>query len=155
MDKIYRVKFQTNLIISACILFLLSSCTVKWVGDYDAEAASNIQKVAKTTDAFLLNMMLTSSSDDGSRQFENYAGGYAAIESELVSLRLQNQVRPINDHSIRISKIALEMWLDYMNEHKNDDSVSDGILKLNRMYMQDVFRAMLIAEEGKNFVKPE
>lgn len=151
----YLIERNKFLPFSILILFAVSSCTVKWVGDYDAEAATNIQKVAKTTDAFLLSMMLTSSTDDGSRNFDNYAGGYAAIESELVSLRLQNQVRPINEHSSRISEIALEIWLGYLNEHKENDTVSDGILQLNRLYMQDVFKAMLIAEEGKNFANPE
>ena len=133
----------------------LSACTVKWVADYDADLAASVQQVAKTTDAFYLNMLESSSRSDSTRNYSYFAPGYATIEAELNSIRLQNQIKALNEHSTRISEIAIEMWVDYKTEHKTDGTISDGIIKLNRVYMQDVYRAMLIAEEGKNFTKPE
>lgn len=129
-----------------------SGCTMKLVEDHNSEISSVIVKVAKTTDAFLLNMIVSSSVTDGSRSFENYAGGYAAVENELISLRLQNQVRPLNDNAYRITETALEMWLEFAQKHKENDSVSNALIEEMRISMQDAFRAILIADEGEQFI---
>lgn len=151
---ILKKNLVISLLIAVLTLLSFSSCTVKWVADYDNELSASIQEIAKTTDTFYLTMLETSSVTDGSRDYASFAEGYASIEGELSNIKLRNQVRALNEHSTRISEIAIEMWTDYKNEHKTDSTISDGIIKLNRMYMQDVFRAMLIAEEGKNFSKP-
>lgn len=128
---------------------------MKLVENYDAEVSSSIIKVAKTTDAFLLNIMVTSSVADGSRVFENYAGGYAAVENELISLRLQNQVRPVHDHAFQVTEASLETWLDFAGKHEQNDTISDALIDEMRITMQQVFRAMLIEEEAEKLLMLE
>lgn len=148
----YKSNFLTKSIISAFILMLHVGCTVKLVEDQSAEVSGAIIKVAKTTDAFLLNISVTSSSVDGSRAFDNYAGGYAAIENELISLGLQNQVRPINKYAFEIVEIALNKWLEFAAKHEQNDTISDTSIDEMRVTMQDIFRAMLIEDEGERYL---
>ncbi|MBO6792986.1 MAG: hypothetical protein JJ895_03675 [Balneolaceae bacterium] len=139
-------------IIFGSLLAGLSGCTLKLAEDYDAQTSGSIIKVAKTTDAFLLNMLVSSSATDGTRTFENYAGGYAAVENELISLGLQNQVRPLHDYTFQITEITLELWLDFAGKHKQNDTMSDLLIDEMRVSMQDAFRAMLIADEGAEYL---
>ncbi len=128
---------------------------MKLVENYDSQISSSIIKVAKTTDAFLLNILVSSSATDGSRSFENYAGGYAAVENELISLGLQNQVRPLNEYAFQITEVTLDIWLQFADKHKLNDTLSDNLIEEMRVSMQDAFRAMLIADEGEQFLLPD
>lgn len=151
----YKSIFLTKSILTAFILMLHVGCTMKLVEDQSAGVSGAIIKVAKTTDAFLLNISVTSSSVDGSRAFDNYAGGYAAIENELISLGLQNQVRPINKYAFEIAEIALNKWLEFAAKHEQNDIISDTSINEMRVTMQDIFRAMLIEDEGERYLMIE
>ena len=131
------------------LIFILFGCRVELVNDYDAELSTHIQNVAKQTDLFYLNMLETTSNDGNGRRYSNFAEGYAKIQAELNSLLQKNKIKPLNEHSTRICEIALQFWQDYKNEHKEYDEISDSEIDLNRLYLQDIFYAMLVAEEGK------
>ena len=148
------IKLSKRINYAIISLVILSSCTVKWVTDYDETLATSIQEIAKHTDAFYLNMLETTNKDDNTRNYQNFAEGYAEIEAEINNIKLRNEVKSLNENSIKICGIVLEMWIDYKKEHKDGTTISDGIIKLNKSYMQDAFKAMLIAEEGKKFEKP-
>ena len=77
---------------------------------------------------------------------------YVDIEVELNALLNKNRVRPLNAHSTRICEITLQLWQKYKEEHKTDNTLSDGLIKLNRMTLANLFLAMQVAERGKDLV---
>ena len=74
------------------------------------------------------------------------------IEVEINSLLNKNKVRPLNENSTRICEITLQLWQKYKEEHKTDNTLSDGLIKLNRQSFSDLFFAMQVAEEGKKII---
>ena len=136
-----------RLIFFLFIGLLFSACKVQFVPDYDNTLAIDIDKTSKMIDHFYLSTMAKSTTAE--RQYTKFIDEYVAIEVEINSIITRNKIRPLNANSTRISEIALQFWKKYQMEHKEDNSISDGIIKLNQKYMTDLFYAMRVAEEGK------
>ena len=150
------MKEQINLL-SNRILFsifflsviIITSCRVTFIPSYDAEISEQIENTAKEVDRFYLSMLETTSASNDGRAFQHFSEQYVAIEVELNSLLNKNKIRPLNEHSTRICEITLELWIKYKEEHKTDNKLSDGLIKLNRKTFSDLFYAMQVAEKGK------
>lgn len=135
-----------------CILFS-GGCKVTFVPGYDARISDQIVNIAKEVDKFYLSMLETTTAADSGRIYRNFAEQYVSIEVELNSLLIKNKIRPLNENSTRICEITIEMWIKYKEEHKKDDSLSDGLIRLNRKTFSDLFYAMQVAEKGKQIAK--
>jgi hypothetical protein len=120
--------------------------------EYNAELSKNIENTAKLVDKFYLSMYETTSVENNGRSYDKFAGQYVEIEVEIKSLLNRNKIRPLNENSTRISEITLELWQKYKEEHKTDNTLSNGLIQLNMKTFADLFFAMQVAEEGKNLV---
>ena len=133
-------------------LLLLFSCRVTLLPEYSAELSKNIENTAKLVDKFYLLMYETTSAENDGRNYDKFAGQYVEIEVEINSLLNRNKIRPLNENSTRICEITLELWQKYKEEHKTDNTLSNGLIRLNRLTFADLFFAMQVAEEGKKLV---
>jgi len=133
-------------------MLLFSACKVTFVPEYDAELSAQIDETAKMVDRFYLEMLETTSNQNGGRAFEKFIQGYIDVEVELNSLLNKNKIRPLNENSTRICEITLQLWAKYKDEHKTDNGLSDGLIKLNRQTFSDLFYAMQVAERAKEIV---
>jgi hypothetical protein len=141
--------YKKSSFVLAFLIFLFTSCKVHFVADYNIEMAKQIDATSKMVDNFYLTMLEKTKSDSAGRAYVNFTDKYIDIEVELNSLLNKNKVRPLNQNSIRIAEIALQIWNKYKEEHKKDNTLSNGLIKLNMKYMNDLLFAMLIAEQGK------
>jgi hypothetical protein len=133
-------------------IIVLTSCKVTFIPNYDSDISEQIENTAKSVDKFYLSMLETTTSSDDGRVFSKFSEQYVNIEVELNSLLNKNKIRPLNENSTRICEITLELWIKYKEEHKSDNSLSDGLIKLNRKTFSDLFFAMQVAEKGKEIV---
>jgi hypothetical protein len=122
---------------------------VKIVPSYDSKIADQINSLTKTVDKFYLSMLETTKAEDGGRAFSKFSEKYVDIEVELNSLLNENKVRPLNENSTRICEITLQLWMKYKEEHKKNNTLTDGLIKLNRLTLTDLFLAMQNAEIAK------
>ncbi len=153
MKHITIQKTRPLLFIMALIsLTAFYSCRVTLVPPYDAVIMEQIDETSKAVDKFYLIMLETTSNTGGERSYELFAEDYVNIEVELNSLLNKNKVRPLNDNSIRICEITLQLWQKYKLEHKEDNSLPDGMIELNRQTFSDLFYAMQVAEKAKEIV---
>ncbi len=144
----------TRFLLLAYLLFAigsLSSCKVQLVPSFNAILAQDIVATAKKIDNFYLSMHEV---PVNKRQYQLFTNGYVLLEADLNSLLNQNKVRPLNKESTRISEIAVTLWIKYKTEHKTDDTLSDGLIKLNRKTLSDLLYAMQVAEDAKNIPNP-
>jgi hypothetical protein len=148
--SLHRKGAFIGLILLSILLF--SACKVTFVPEYDAELSSQIDETAKMVDRFYLEMLETTSNQNGGRAFEGFVQGYIDVEVELNSLFNRNKIRPLNENSTRICEITLQLWAKYKEEHKTDNALSDGLIKLNRQTFSDLFYAMQVAEKAKEIV---
>lgn len=133
-------------------LMTITSCRVSLIANYDASMMEQINETAKEVDRFYLNMLETTSNSNGQRAYPFFAEKYVDFEVELNSLLNQNRIRPLNENSVRICEITLQLWVKYKEEHKEDNSISDGMIKLNRQTFSDMFYAMQVAEKAKEMI---
>ena len=132
------------------VLLVFASCKVQLVANYDVELSNEINTTAKKVDNFYLTMQEIPVTN---RQFSNFSPTYIDIEVDLNSLVTKNRVRPLNTESTRIAEITLQLWEKYKEEHKKDNTLSNGLIKLNKKTFSDMFYAMQVAEEGKKVSK--
>lgn len=148
-----QVNHYTRLFIIVLFsVITLTACKVTLVPSYNADISEQIENTAKAVDKFYLSMLETTTASNDGRAYLNFAEQYVNIEVELNSLLNKNKIRPLNENSIRICEITIELWIKYKNEHKSDNSLSDGLIKLNRKTFSDLLFAMQVAEKGKDIV---
>jgi hypothetical protein len=144
---------RAALLIIALVSFVaFNSCRVTLVPQYDGAIMEQIDETSKAVDKFYLMMLETTSNTNGGRAYENFTEDYIEIEVELNSLLNKNKIRPLNDNTVRICEITLQLWVKYKEEHKTDNELSDGLIKLNRKTFEDLFYAMQVAEKAKEIV---
>ncbi|MCH7827212.1 MAG: hypothetical protein IIC75_04440 [Bacteroidetes bacterium] len=154
MKNLIKIKSKQLQILVFAILsvFAFNSCKVTLIPNYDATIAKQIEKTTKQVDKFYLTMLETTTENNNGRIFEKFSKQYVDIEVELNSLLNQNKVRPLNENSTRICEITLKLWQKYKEEHKKDNTLSNGLIKLNLKSFSDLFFAMQVAEKAKEIV---
>ena len=130
-------------------LLAMSGCKVSFVPTYNAQITEQIDATSKAVDKFYLSMLEVAPAMNDGRAYTKFTDGYVAIEVELHSLLNKNKIRPLNENSTRICEITLQLWQKYKEEHKKDNTLSDGLIKLNQKTFSDLFYAMQVAEKGK------
>lgn len=128
------------------IILFINGCTVQYVAEYDESIRDEIIRISEEIDMFYTVLLETDESD---RTYENFKEEYLTIEVDLRSLLMRNKIRPLNKESTKQTEIALELWLDDKEQHKENDSVSDFIINQHRNQFQRIFIAMAIGEEAK------
>ena len=111
--------------------------------------AAQIEQTTKQIDKFYLMMLETTTKENDGRSFDKFATQYVDIEVELNALLNKNKVRPLMKIQPEYCEITLQLWIKYKNEHKTDNTLSDGLIKLNRLTFTDLFYAMLVAERAR------
>lgn len=140
------------LLIALTSLLNFNACKVTFIPDFDARILDQIYQTSKSVDKFYLLMLETTKPANKGRKFDKFGEQYVDIEVELTSLLNKNNVRPLNSNSVRICEITLELWKKYKEEHRNDNTLSDGLIKLNRKTFSDLFFAMQVAEKAKEII---
>jgi hypothetical protein len=151
MERQIRIRGSRYLAIFAIIFTIaaINACRVQFIPAFDAKISEQIDLTSKAVDKFYLTMLETTSTENDGRAFKKFADEYVEIEVELNSLLNKNKIRPLNKNSTRICEITLQLWQKYKLEHKDDNTLSDGLIKLNNKTFSDLFYAMQVAEKGK------
>lgn len=135
---------------AAVFLFALfvffNSCTVQYVAEYDESVKNEIIRIAAQVETFYAELL---EADSTERVYINFKDQYLAIEVDLRTLLLRNKIRPLNEESTKQSEIALELWVDDKEQHKNENTVSNFIINLHRKQFQRIFIAMAKGESIK------
>lgn len=154
MKEHIKIYSKNKILVSVFLMSIiaLTSCRVTFIPSYDSNISEQIETTTKSVDKFYLSMMETTTAENNGRMFNKFSDQYVDIEVELNSLLNKNKIRPLNENSTRICEITLNLWIKYKEEHKNDNSLSDGLIKLNRKTFSDLFFAMQVAEKGKEIV---
>ncbi len=132
----------------SCLLFF-AQCRVHLLPEFDSSILDQIDQTAKQVDKFYLGLSELDPANIHKRSYSSCSESYIEIQSELNSLYIKNKIRPLNKNSLRIVEITRDQWIKYKNEHKQAQTLSNGILELNRKTMEDLFYTMRIAEKIK------
>ena len=144
LPKIY-ILFLVVILISAFQI----SCRVTFVAPYDASVSQQIEDISRKVDKFYITMQEKTTEEENQREYSRFVDDYIDIEVELNALRKKNQIRPLNKESTQNCEIALETWIKYRDKHKQDNTISDIDIDLNREFLSDLFIVIQAGEEAK------
>lgn len=132
----------------ALALFFLfcSGCSMQIISEYDQVSMQNMQRIAKLVDEFYARL---ATQPLQSRPFEASEADYVRIEVELNALKLSQQVRELNDLTIKQVDIVIKLWLQDIEAHKKKDNVSNFIINRHRNQFNRTFLAMIKGEQSK------
>lgn len=136
-----------HIVLALLFAVLVSGCTVKYVAEYDAAIKDETVAIAKKVDLFWGNLLDTPSDQ---RQYENFKILYNEIESDIRSLHMKNEIRPLNELSTKQVQNALELWIEDREMHKRENTFSDFLAKRHRQQFVRVFTAIAKGEDVKN-----
>lgn len=132
-----------------CALLLgitLNGCFPKFITDYDGATFDEIITVGKKVDRFYGDLL---EEPEKIRLYKTYAERYVEIETDLRSLQMRNQARPLNQDSTEISEIILSLWIKYKGNHATKNIYSTGNAKLDRNRFNRLFVSAANAEFAK------
>ena len=127
-------------------LLSLNGCMVQFVSDYDAATYEEILRVSKEVDRFYGELL---EEEQSQRSYDKYAEAYVELESELRSLVMRNNSRPLNSESTKISQSILDLWIKYKTKHKDKNTYKTGVAKLDRKRFIRLFTSAASAEKAK------
>jgi hypothetical protein len=141
-----QLNVRLTLIFIITFSIIISGCAVKYVADYDASVQEEIIQIAKKVDLFwgaLLDL------ENSKRVYEKFKDQYNQIETDIRGLVMKNEVRALNKESTKQSNIALDLWIEDRNIHKDNNTFSDFEAKKHRKQYIRVFTAMAKGESVK------
>jgi hypothetical protein len=139
----YLLNVKVTLIFIITLSLIISGCAVKYVADYDASVQEEIFQIAKKVDLFwgaLLDM------EKSKRVYEKFKDQYNQIETDIRGLVMKHEVRALNKESTKQANIALSLWIEDRNIHKEKNTFSDFEAKSHREQYTRVFTAMAKGE---------
>ena len=127
----------------------LASCRVTLVAPYDSRVSQKIEDIAQKVDKFYLTMLETTHDENNEREYSKFVDDYIDVEVELNSLLNMNRIRPLNKESTKNCQIAVDTWVKYKEKHKENNTISNIDIELNRDFLRDLFTVIQIGEEVK------
>ena len=125
--------------------FLIVSCKVTWVPEYNAQLEEQISNAAKATDRLYLDML---DIPLPSRTYDNFKDRYNAIESEINSIKLKNEARLKNADFLIINKNLKVAFDEAKAYHKDHTTLSNGEIKAYQATLAGFWRPLYFAEKG-------
>ncbi len=126
---------------------MLSSCSVKYVAEYDEGTFREIINVSKKVDVFFLTILETPVDH---RNYNRFRDSYIIIEADLNSLFMRNEIREFNEETLKQIKETIKLWQDDKAKHKKKNTVKNFIAKKHKEQFHRVFIAMAKAEMAKD-----
>jgi hypothetical protein len=123
-----------------------TSCRVRLIPNRDEAMISQALQVAKSIDLFYLNLI---DADSSVLAYANFSDSYQSIELELRSLWLQSEAKPLNSEVARISRIILDLWVKYKEQHQKNNTYNLHLAPIHRDRFHELFVAFLNAEKAK------
>jgi hypothetical protein len=125
---------------------ILSGCSrVVLVPDYSAGIEAQIVNGAMLNDKIYLDL---ADVQPAQRQYKDFSERYSAVEAEINSIELKNEIRKNNTDMLAIIDKLKAAFNKYRNEHKKNDMLSDGDIKADQAYIKAFWKPLLIAESG-------
>lgn len=131
---------------------LVTACSgIKFVADYDAEAARGIADTSAAVFAFYDRMISARATPPrpATLTYRDYADDWGKVETQLRVMLVREASRPLNADSEAIAKTILDFWVRYRAAHLNGDDYSARLLAIHRDRFQRLFAAALRAEKAK------
>ena len=128
------------------LLVLVAGCTVQYVAEHDRATEEEVLRLATAVDRFWGGLLATPADE---RDYDAFRDDYNDIASDLRTLVLRSEVRPLNDAATEQAELLVAQWQDSRDLHREADDFPDVRAERHREQFARMFRAMARGEEAK------
>ena len=143
--------FSSKIIVSFLLALSLTSCSLQLISDYDQKTLSQLEITAKKIDRLFIRL---SYMPVHQRRFSNAVSSYMDIDVELQALKTRQELRALNELTLKQINIAISLFSQDKEKHKKQNTISDFVLKRHRKQYNRLFIAMIKGEEAKKLTQP-
>lgn len=143
-----HVKAGLQKVILIVFLILIGGCGTKKIPPkpaYDGMVREHVAPLAKQVDDFYRLMLQL---DEGQRQFAKYRQEYDRLGHEIKALQQAGNRQPLNENAIEVAGEIQALWSQRRAEHARENTLSDGLIQLNRVDFEDLFQILLSLESS-------
>ncbi|AMR32710.1 hypothetical protein A0256_15405 [Mucilaginibacter sp. PAMC 26640] len=125
---------------------ILSGCSrVVLVPDYSAGIEAEIVNGAMLNDKLYLDL---ADAQPSKREYIDFSERYSSVEAVINSIQLKNEIRQKNTDMLAIINNLKAAFTKYRDEHKKNNTLSDGEVKADQAFIKAFWKPLLIAEHG-------
>ncbi|MCP4667298.1 MAG: hypothetical protein GY849_13130 [Deltaproteobacteria bacterium] len=141
-----RKAFWAGLLMMVLCGALVGGCYVKLVATYDPEVEEAIVELGIKVDALYGRILET---PEDKRGYDQFADQYVAVDADLRSLLMRNELREKNQESTDIVKTTQDLFQKYREKHKQSAKYKTVLATKHRERFMKLFTAMFKAERAK------
>ncbi|MEO6188027.1 MAG: hypothetical protein ABIO82_07920 [Ginsengibacter sp.] len=141
MQRVIQRKFPAIFL----LLFLISSCRVTLVPEYNARLETQITDAAKATDRLYIDLL---GEELSARNYDRIQARYNDLEAEINSIELINQGRVKNDDFLAIIKNLKDAFHEAKEYHKEHKTLSNGEIKAYQATLAGYWKPLYVAERS-------
>jgi hypothetical protein len=127
------------------LIFILTSCRVMLVPEYNAALEDQIANAAKTTDKLYIDIMDTPFDE---RTYTSFNTRYNDIEAEINSIQLKNEARPKNGDFLVIIKNLKDAFAEAKKYHKEHKLLTEGEAIAYQATLAGYWKPLYISEKS-------
>jgi hypothetical protein len=143
--NIHYKKFN-HLLLSLLFLALFCGCAIQLVSARDEVTLQQMETLAQEVDHFFIQLSYIPASV---RDYKSSKSRYLDIEVKLNALKMRQEIREMNELTLKQVEIAIELWTKDRKRHQVKENFSDFMVKRYRSQYKRLFLAMIKGEEVK------
>jgi hypothetical protein len=144
MNNIY--KKMSGLLLALFLISMSSGCSVQLIAEQDEVSLQQMEMLAQEVDHFFTQLLYLPAEK---RLYQSSKQGYLAIEVKLNALKMRQEVRSMNELTLKQVDIAIKLWTQDRTRHQTQDQFSNFLIKRYRSQYKRLFLAMIKGEEVK------
>lgn len=121
--------------------------SIQVIARSDNKTIQQVTQVSRQIDLFFTRQLHLPCEQ---RNYRNAHHSYLDIEQALTALIRHQELRPVNDLSLRQSELALELWQQDRLQHQNNDGMTDLILQRHRAQFKQLLDTLIQGEHTKS-----
>ena len=130
------------------LTLMLAGCSFNLIAPYSQSSADRILFASRSALIFYQDLLAAPPGDRPEMVMGPKNQEYQDVETQLRVHLIAEKARQQNEEGVRVAENLLSLWQSLQDE-KQPDRLSDGVLKIKRINMEDAFVAALAAEEGR------
>jgi len=120
--------------------------SIQVVAHYNDQSVQQAAQISRNIDQFFTRLLHQPCEQ---RIYRHAHHSYLDIDLALTAFKRHQELRPLNDLSLRQSEQALELWQQDRLQHQNNNGISDFIIQRHRTHYKKLMHALIQGEHAK------
>ena len=136
-------------IIIVVLIVSVFACTNSLISKCDTITINDIEKLKQKINSFYTTVLPLEMKRNEKIDYKSCEDYYNDIEMNMNDVYKVNNFKKLNNKTTYTTYVILDKWKIYKEEHRNYDSISKGLMLLNKMTIDDLLNSLKYSENLK------